>query len=62
MFMSWLDDNGEELPDDKVKTLDGEIVDKYRRCFTCGGQEQWCNACQMYDCHDCDPFGTCQCS
>lgn len=39
-----------------------EFVDDYRTCMDCGGIETWCNCCQMYDCHDCDPYGTCMCS
>lgn len=39
-----------------------EFVDQYRQCTFCGGTEEWCTACQTYSCHDCDPYGTCQCS
>ena len=39
-----------------------EFVASRRTCHTCGGIEEWCNCCATYDCHDCNPYGTCGCS
>ena len=31
-------------------------------CTTCGGRAEWCSGCEMWSCHDCDPYGTCMCN
>jgi len=34
----------------------------YKKCLNCGQNAEWCNGCEMWSCHGCDPYGTCMCN